>query len=341
MPTQNKIEISYRNLFKIVYVAGIIWLLTQILEVLVILFISIILTSAIKPLIKQLDKYKIPKNLATILIVFGFVSIISVVLYLGVNPLVTELTYFVVHFGEFIDNISRNYNIQIPNRDEIVNIFKNYFGNIGGQFGNAYGQIFSIGSGFFNLMISTLALIALTFYQLAEENKTRNFVASFFGENESKVRHIIDRSEEKLGSWFRGQLSLMAFIGVLTYILLSILGFAEPGIAKFVLPLAVIAGILEIVPVLGPTLALIPAVIVGASVSPFYAIIIFAMYLGIQQVEANIVIPKVMNKAVGLDPILVLLAIMIGNSVLGAMGSLLSVPIMAVISVLYEETKNI
>jgi predicted PurR-regulated permease PerM len=333
-------EISYKSLFKIVSVVFLVWLLIHILDVLIIIFVSIILSASIKPVIKQLDKYKIPKNLATMFIVFGFAGTLVSLLYLGVRPIYTELSYFFSHFGEFLDSISKNYNITIPNQSDITEFIRSYSSNLGGGVSSASGQIFRIGTGFFNALITTLALVALTFYQLAEDNKLRNFIASLFGKNAKSVRRIIDRSESKLGSWFRSQLSLMVFIGIITYIALFIVGLTDPNIAKFALPLAVIAGVLEVVPVLGPTLALIPAIFVGAAVSPIYALVILLIYLGIQQVESNIVIPRVMNKAVGLDPIAVIVGIMIGNTVLGPLGSFLSVPVMAVGSVLYDEWRK-
>jgi predicted PurR-regulated permease PerM len=335
-------DISYKSIFRILVTLSIVFLLTKITDVLVLLFISVILVSAIRPIIQKLDKFKIPKNIATLIIVFGFIGSLSAILYLGSAPLINEVTYFSSHFGEFVDNVSKNYNLSIPNQNETINLIKNSGGTISDQLGNTSRQIFTLGSSLINLMLSTLALIALTFYQLAEENKIRDFIASFFGENSSKVKTIIDRSEKKLGSWFRGQLSLMIFVGVFTYLLLFIAGFRDSTgtIAKFALPLAVIAGTLEIIPMVGPTIALIPAIVVGASVSPWWALIILIIYLSIQQLESNVVIPKVMSKAVGLDPIVTIIGILVGNTLAGPIGSLLSVPIMAVVSVLYEELRD-
>jgi predicted PurR-regulated permease PerM len=333
-------DITYKSIFRVFLSIGVVIMLTRIMDVLIIVFSSVILASAIKPVVSKLVKFKIPKTMAILTVVLGFLSFMVIALYLGVQPIVKETSDFIVNFGSFLDSISRNYNIQIPNRDDIVNLVKQYSGNLGNQVGNASGQLVNVGRSVLTALLSTLALIALTFYQLAEENKLRDFVSGLFGQKSDQVKTIIDQTEIKLGSWFRGQLSLMLFIGVITYTGLSVIGFTNSSIASFVLPLAVIAGILEIIPVVGPTIALIPAVFVGAAVSPIYALIIFILYLLIQQVEANIVIPRVMNKAVGLDPVIVIIGIMVGNSLMGPIGSLFSVPVMAVLSVLYEEFKK-
>jgi predicted PurR-regulated permease PerM len=338
------IDITLKSVFKVAFVILLIYSISLLFNVIIIVFVSIICSSAIKPVITKAVHYKIPKSIATLGVVFGFLGLLVFMLYLGVQPIVREMVDFVGHLGSFLDTISTNYNIKIPNQADIVAIANRYAGNLagtlGGQVGDAGNQIVRIGSGVLNIMLSTLALLALTFYQLAEEDKIKNFIAKLFGENEKKVKNIINRSENKLGSWFRGQLSLMVFIGVITYIGLSIVGYFDPTIAKFALPLAVIAGVLEIVPVLGPTLALVPAVFVGAATAPIYILVILVMYLLIQQVESNIVIPRVMNKAVGIDPMIVIIGIMVGNTLIGPLGSLLSVPVMAVLSVLYEEWQS-
>jgi predicted PurR-regulated permease PerM len=334
-----KIDINFLTIVKIVAALFFCYLLFLIFNTLLIVFVSIILASSIKPLVKKAVSLKIPKTLATMFIVFGFLAFLVTALYLGVQPLFREIGSFIEKFPSLLENISKNYNLQIPDKDKLTELARNYAGSLSGQFGTASGEILKIGNSVVTIMLSTLGLLALTFYQIAEDDKVKNFIASFFSKKD-KVKNIIDRSEAKLGSWFRGQLSLMLFIGVITYIVLFIIGQFDPTILKFALPLAVIAGVLEIVPVVGPSLALIPAVLVGLSVSTVFAILILISYLLIQQVEANIVIPRVMNKAVGIDPMIVIIGIMIGNTLMGALGSLLSVPIMAVLSVLYEEWKS-
>lgn len=340
MPTKiYQFDIPFFTVIKVVAAFALCYGLYLIFNTLLIVFISIILASSIKPLVKKAVGYKIPKTLATLVIVFGFLGLLVTALYLGVEPIFKETLTFINNFGTFLDKISTNYNIQIPDKDKLAELARNYAGNLGTQVGSASGELINFGKSLMTIVLSVLGLLALTFYQIAEDNKVKDFIAEFFG-NKEKVKNIIERSENKLGSWFRGQLSLMIFVGVFTYIALFIIGFFDHNIASFALPLAVIAGVLEIVPVVGPFLALVAAIFVGLATSPLYALIILITYLLIQQIEANIVIPRVMNRAVGIDPMIVIIGIMIGNSLMGALGSLLSVPIMAVLSVLYEEWKK-
>jgi predicted PurR-regulated permease PerM len=333
-----KIDINFLTVVKIIAAGFFCFILYSIFNTLLIVFVSIILASSIKPLVKKAVHFKIPKTLATMAIVFGFLAFLVTALYLGIQPLIREIGGFVNNFPILLDNISKNYNVQIPDREKLADLARNYSGTLTGQVGNASGELINFGKSIMTIMLSTLGLLALTFYQIAEDDKVKNFIAGFFSKKD-KVKNIIDRSEAKLGSWFRGQLSLMFFIGIFTYFVLFVIGQFDATILKFALPLAVIAGILEIVPVVGPTLALIPALIVGISISPVYFVVVLIAYIVIQQIESNIIIPRVMNKAVGIDPMIVIIGIMVGNSLMGALGSLLSVPIMAVLSVLYEEWK--
>jgi predicted PurR-regulated permease PerM len=332
-------DIPFFTMIKAVAAITLCYCLYLIFNTLLIVFISIILASSIKPIVKKAVRYKIPKSLATLVIVFGFLGLLVTALYLGVQPILVETLNFIKNFGTFLDKISSNYNIQIPDKEKLTELATNYATNLGGQVGSASGELINFGKSLMTIILSVLGLLALTFYQIAEDNKVKDFIADFFGDKE-KVKNIIERSENKLGSWFSGQLSLMIFVGVFTYIILFIIGLFDSNIASFALPLAVIAGVLEIVPVVGPFLALIAGIFVGLATSPIYALIILVAYLLIQQIESNIVIPRVMNRAVGIDPMIVIIGIMIGNSLMGALGSLLSVPIMAVLSVLYEEWKK-
>lgn len=337
MTTNYKIDISVYTILKIMLAVAFVWLLTHLTNIIIIVFVSVILTSAIRPISKALQNKKLPQTLANFLVIFGFVGFFGTMLYFGITPLVNEFGSFVGELTKNTGKLKSEYGIDIPINQKDISSFigKNTQGS--DVAGNAAGTVINFGKTLLDALLSTLALVALTFYQLAEESKVKNFVGSLFPNRKEQIKDLITRSELKLGQWFRGQISLMFYVGVLTYLFILGVSLVDSEIFKFALPLAVIAGVLEIVPVLGPTLALIPALIISSSISLPVTLIIFVGYLGIQQAESNIIIPKVMNKAVGIDPILVIIGILVGSTLMGPLGSLLSVPVMAVISVLFEE----
>lgn len=156
-------------------------------------------------------------------------------------------------------------------------------------------------------------------------------IASLFVGREERVRKLITNIQEKLGSWFRGQLFLSAVIGGLSFIGLTILDI------PYAIPLALMAGIMEVVPVIGPIISSFPAILVALTISPILGLIVGVMYFVIQQLENHLIVPQVMKKAVGLNPLVVILTIAVGSRLLGFAGALLAVPIAVVIQILVTE----
>ena len=148
---------------------------------------------------------------------------------------------------------------------------------------------------------------------------------------EERVRNLTVQIEEKLGGWFRGQLFLSLVIGVLSFIGLSILGIS------YALPLAVIAGVMEVIPVIGPIISAIPPILIALTISPILGLGVAIMYFVIQQLENHLLVPQVMKRAVGLNPLVVILTIAVGSRLLGFAGALLAVPIAVVIQIVATE----
>jgi predicted PurR-regulated permease PerM len=165
---------------------------------------------------------------------------------------------------------------------------------------------------------------------LYRETVTNSFVNIFPKNYRGKVFKTTRLIEDKLGSWLRGQIVLSFSIGFLTWIVLSLLG------VSFALPLAVIAGILEIVPTIGPILSAIPAIIVALNISPLLALIVAVSYIFIQLFENNVLVPRIMQRAVGLNPIVIILSIIVGGKLLGVAGALLAIPFVSLIFVAYK-----
>jgi predicted PurR-regulated permease PerM len=142
---------------------------------------------------------------------------------------------------------------------------------------------------------------------------------------------LFRRIEERLGRWLRGQLFLGLIIAVLTYIGLVSLG------VKYALVLALIAGLTELLPAIGPFIGAIPAVIVGLSQDPWKGLFVAILYLVIQQLENNLIVPRVMSKATGLNPVIVIISLLVGAKVAGVIGVILAVPTVLIITTFLED----
>jgi predicted PurR-regulated permease PerM len=139
------------------------------------------------------------------------------------------------------------------------------------------------------------------------------------------VTAFTQKLELRMGGWMRGQLILMIVIGFTTYVGLSLLGI------RYALSLAFVAGLLEVIPIIGPIVSSIPAFLVAASTSLFSGGVTLILYLIIQQLENNIIVPYVVNKTAGINPIMTLVALSVGGRLGGLLGAILAVPVAVVV----------
>jgi len=181
-------------------------------------------------------------------------------------------------------------------------------------------------------LVATLAtLLTMVFLWLVERPRIQRYTLAFLpAEQRAGARTAWNDVELRLGLWVRGQLTLMATMGVMTGIAYSLLGV--PG----ALLLALIAAITEAIPIVGPLLGAIPAVLVAATVSPELALIVAGIYVVLQFVEGNVLVPIVMRNAVGISPLLILVSLLIGAAAGGFIGAFLAVPVAASIEIILQ-----
>lgn len=316
-----RIDISSKTVIFVAAFGILLWILFHILDIILLFFVAFILMSALNPLVDRLRSWKVPRILAVLLVFFLTLGVVISLLTAGLSPLVSQTSNLMQRLGETINSL-----LQANIVDQSV---------IGQEVSKFSTQVVSITLDLFRNLISWVSVLVVTIYMLFDREKMENYVTSFFGERQDKVKSLLRKIEDKLGAWLHGQLLLSAVVGILVYIGLVLLG------VEFALPLAIIAGLLEVVPVIGPIISAIPAILVGLTVSPLFAALIGGLYLAVQQIENQIIVPQVMKRAVGLNPLLVILAVSIGGRLLGIAGALLAVPIAVVIQLIIQEGLNI
>jgi predicted PurR-regulated permease PerM len=177
--------------------------------------------------------------------------------------------------------------------------------------------------------VALMTLLTLVFFWLVEHARLQRYVLAFLpADRRPGAREAWNDIETRLGLWVRGQLILMATIGAATGIAYSLLGV--PG----ALLLAVIAALTEAIPIIGPLLGAIPAVLVAATVSPELALLVAGIYVIIQTVEGNVLVPIVMRNTIGISPLLVIVSLLIGGAVGGLVGAFLAVPVAASLEIM-------
>lgn len=320
-----KVEISYKTvIFTAAFLIGI-WFVIQIREIIVLVFLSVILLSALLKPVEWLTEHKLPRVLAALIVYILLISVIALVIGIIVPPLITQTTDFVSKMPQIIGVVNEFLvfnHIPVENLSSVVT----------SQIQSIAGNFIAISSAIFSSIFSILTIFVFTFYLLLEWKKFVRLVASpFSGRQEKKVVSLVAKVEDGLGLWLRGQLTLSIAVGVLTFIGLTILG------VPYALPLALLAGIFEIIPIIGPIISAVPAVLVGLTIAPIIGLAVAGMFLIIQQLENNLIVPMVMSKVIGLQPPVVIIALLIGAKLAGVGGAFLTVPILVVAKIAIQE----
>jgi len=186
--------------------------------------------------------------------------------------------------------------------------------------------------GFIGGVFGLVTILILAFYLLVDAEKlVRAFVRLFPRAERPRVEHACRRVSGKVSAWLGGQLLLAAVIGSSAALGLYLLG------VPYFYVLALIAGVGEMIPIVGPLLAALPAVAVAFTVSPAMAIGVAAFFFVQQQVENHVLVPKVMERQVGISAAGVITALLIGGTLLGVVGAILAVPTVAIFQVIFEE----
>jgi len=315
-----KIEISHRTIIFTVLFLIFLWFLFQIRQILIALFVSVVLMAALNPLVDRLERFKFPRVFAILFIYFFIFAVFGVILAGVIPPLIDQT-------ATLISNLPRYAQIlRLPEIDQDVITAQI------SQLGSLPANIVKITVSVFSNLIAIFALMVITFYLLLERKNLDRYLLVLFGPGrEKQAEKFVDEVERKLGGWVRAQAILMMIVGIVTYLGLRLLGI------DFALPLALLAGVLEIVPNIGPILSTVPAFLSGLAISPMMGLAVLALYFLIQQVGNAFIVPQVMMKEVGVNPLVTIISLVIGFKLAGIVGAVLAIPVVLLIQITASE----
>ncbi len=331
---QVHINITTIGVVKIILVIILFYLLFLIREILAILFVSLIFASAVDPLVDWMQKRKIPRGLGIVLIYFLSFGIVGTIVSLIIPIIIEQSNDLINSFPNIIEKIISGISAlkDYSSKFGILDNVKENFGAISSNLQGATIGIFSTISGIFGSIFSFFLILVMTFYMVVEENAIKKIIWSVAPKkNQVYIMELINRMQKKIGLWLRGQLILSLIIFLVTYIGLLILG------VKYALILALIAGLTEFIPYLGPIIASVPAIFLAFTQEPMLAIFVAILYYIIQLIENNLIVPKLMQKVVGLNPIISIAVLMIGFKLGGVIGAILSIPVATALNVFIKD----
>jgi predicted PurR-regulated permease PerM len=334
-----------RSLLLAVLIGVGLWLAWTVRGVLVLLVVSATLAIGLSPLVEAVAGrrpgrtfVRLPRAVAVLVIYGVLIAVVVLIIMWIVPPLVRQFDDLVRELPEYTASAHqslRDFSVTHPfaqGLDEwLTSELEDFLGNLGGL-ANQTSSIMRVAIGVANGIVSFVLVLVLTFYLIVDgDTVRRGALALVPPKNRLRAVAVGGLVREKIGAWLIGQLLLSTIVGSATFVGLLILGVPYPLI------LALVAAVGELIPMLGPIIAGVPAVIVAFFVSPLLGLLTLILYVLIQQLENHLIVPQVMRRAIDLPPVLVIVALLIGGNVLGIVGAILALPVAAILRVVIGE----
>ncbi len=311
----------------IVLLVGI-FVIYQLASVFAILFISLFVVLSVEPAVKFLMRQTLfnkplPRGFAVTLTYIVLIVIVLFIFTIGLPPVLSQTQKLVQNAGKMVGSIPffKEMNISL---DDLAPQFSEYSEAI-------LDKTASVVSSF--TTIFTVIILAI-YMSIDWANIKESFYNFFSGKVKNTVIDTVTEIESQIGHWVKGQLTLMLFIGLLSFFALLVLGI------DYTLALGLLAGLLEIVPFFGPLISWLIAGLIGFSISPVKGILAVLLFWLIQQAENSFLVPKVMAKVSGFSPLIILIAILIAGAFFGFLGAIVAVPISMILVILIKRVLN-
>lgn len=332
-PQKQQFSVSFSTVVRVVLVLAGFWFLFLVKEILALLFLAIIVASAVDPWVNFFEKYYVPR-LGGVFIVYAFIiGALVLVFYSIIPPIIDQIRQFAVVVPDYYEVTAKQiFQTTRGISPDYAKQAHDFLLNIGEQIKSFTSDVAQVISTLFGGVISFGILVMISFYLAAQRKGVENFLRLVTPQAEEEyVLDLWRRVEIKLSRWFQGQVLLAFVVGTTVFVGLWFIG------VPYALLLGVIAGIFEIVPIVGPLFSAILGIGLAVLISPFLAFLTLIFYAVIQQVENHILVPLLMKRVTGLNPVVVIVALLIGAKLGGILGMLISVPLATVAGELIED----
>src|SRR3989338_7354332 len=328
------ISVSTGTILKIVGIFLVLAFVYLIRDILITVFVALIFATLIEPVVNKLEAKKVPRGVGVIIIYIILILFLVFVVRMLIPPIVEQVGLLAVNFPNFWNRIMENfeslrqYSEQQGFLDNIQRSLTGIQSNLSKAATGVYAFIVSI----FRNLVNFLVVLVVTFYLVVQKGALSKVLKALAP---SKYHLYLEdlslRIQQKIGGWARGQLLLGLIIGVFSFVGLIFI------LPKYALVLAIVAGVTEMIPYLGPLIGAIPAVFLGFTVSFGHGLAVLILYVVIQQLENNVIVPQVMKKQVGLNPVVIIISMLIGARLMGIIGIILAVPVVSALSLIVKD----
>lgn len=332
MQGEVNVRLTNRAILLVLGALALIWILFNATHIVVVLFIAILLATAVSSAANRLERYRVPRSLAILLTYLLVIAILAGVVGLLVPLIADEVQLLRMNLPDYqirVDALLARFpqaNGQPLKVDDVI----------GGLSGRLQEGAVELGRGVAEVgsaVVTLLLIFVFAFFMAVDDRFVTRIVRRFFPPHmRDQAAMIMGKMGDGLGQWVRAQLLLAAFFGIAFGIGLAILR------VPYALTLAVVGAVLEVIPYIGGFVTVVLAVLVAATTGKLWLVgATLVWYLLVVNVEAHIVGPKMVGDVVGLHPLVVVVSLFIGEEVLGILGALLAVPIAVVLQILLDQ----
>ncbi len=325
--------LTFKNIIFIILVVSLLLILPKIVNILLLFFAAYVIACALNPFVKKMEKY-MSRNLASMIAVLCSCIAIFALFIPILLMTYKEVRAFLINLPEKISTLITYINSTTVFGKKLSDLLStnNMLANQSDIAGNLVNQSWNFTMGIFEVAVIAVALMMIVYYLLVDKDYLRKKFIEFFPQDiKDKANQILISISNKVGGYVGAQLLSMAAVGIMTTIFLVMLG------VNYSLLLGLITGILDIVPLVGPTLAIGIILLVAYPFGIIKAILIIAAFLLVQQLSNYIVRPILFGKYMQLHPLMIFLALFLAQQFLGFWGVILSPAIAATVGVLIDE----
>ncbi|MDQ3982305.1 MAG: AI-2E family transporter [Actinomycetota bacterium] len=303
-------------------------------SILLLVFVAAFLAVGLDPAVRRLERFGVKRGVAVAIIFLVTIAFIVGFFYAVIPPLVQQVTRFAADLPGYVEDLSKN-NARIREwviENDIPDKLKDATKNVPTVIGASLGGVLGIAGSVVSTIFSGLTVLILTIYFLLSLSRIRTGGLRLVPQSKrERVRTLADPILEKVGGYIAGQITVALIAGVLAFAFLAIADVPFP------VALALWVAIAAIIPLVGATLGAVPAVVVAFFTSPGLGFATLVYFLVYQQVENYVIAPRVMTRAVDVSPAAVLLAALVGASLLGFVGALVAIPAAASLKLIAQE----
>lgn len=346
-------RVAARTVLLVFALALAVWLVVRLQTVLVQILLAAILSAGMAPVVNQLAarpwitigrwSWRPSRGLVVLVLYLALVMLVSLLGAILIPPLANEIEDLVRRLPGYASDLQA-WLLALPERYPFLPAIDLAAGLAeqlragAAQLATVLGQalvLVRVALGVLSGTLNGIFVLILALYLTADSERILRGVISFLpADRREQAEQVAWRIGERLGGWVRGQLTLSAIIGAITFVGLTLID------VRYAVLLALIAAIGEAVPMVGPIFSAVPAVMIAFLQSPLQGLLTLGLYIVVQQLENNLIVPKVMERAVALHPLVVLLALLSGAELLGVAGAVLAVPVAAALAVVLEEVRR-